>query len=304
MSPHDILIEDPLMRDLLLPTSRLERIWTGGRWTEGVVYLKQDDALVWSDIPNNRMLRWTEAEGTTIFRSPSHFANGNSCDRQGRLVTCEHGRRLISRTEADGSLVTLVDRFEGRRFNSPNDLVVRSDGTIWFTDPDYGILSDDEGYMAPSEIGSNNVYRFDPASGSVEIVADSFEKPNGIAFSPCETKLYVSDSSRSHHPDGNHHIRVFDIEGGSRLTNGSVFAEIEPSMPDGLRVDRSGNVFTSAGDGIQVFSAAGLRLGRILVPERAANCTFGGPDGTTLFIAATTSVYRIGLNTAGATCIA
>lgn len=300
MALNDFLIEDPQMRDLLLPASRLERIWSGGKWVEGVVYLRNEDALVWSDIPNNRMLRWTAKEASTVFRAPSHFANGNTCDLQGRLVTCEHGRRLISRTEPDGSIAVLVDRFEGKRFNSPNDLVVKSDGTIWFTDPDYGIISDYEGYMAPSEIGSNNVYRFDPASGQIEIVADDFEKPNGLAFSPCETRLYVSDSSRSHDPKGRHHIRVFDVENGRSLRNNSVFAEIEPGMPDGLRVDRSGNVFTSAGDGIQVYGPAGKRLGKILIPETAANCTFGGPGRSTLFIAATTSVYRIDLNTVGA----
>ena len=251
------LIEDPRMEDLLLPSSRLERIWSGAKWAEGAVYLRNEDALVWSDIPNNRMLRWTESEGSTVFR-------------------------------------------EGRRFNSPNDLVVKSDGTIWFTDPDYGILSDYEGYMAPSEIGSNNVYRFDPATGHIEIVASDFEKPNGLAFSPCETRLYISDSSRSHDPKGRHHIRVFDVENGRRLRSGSVFAEIEPGMPDGLRVDRRGHVFTSAGDGIAVYSPAGKRLGKIPVPEPAANCCFGGPGGNTLFIAATTSIYRIQLNIAGA----
>lgn len=236
MALEHILIEDPQMRDLLSPNCRLERIWTGGKWIEGAVYLKAQDALVWSDIPNNRMLRWTAREGTTVFRAPSHFANGNTCDLQGRLVTCEHGRRLVSRTEPDGSVVTIVDRFQGQRFNSPNDLVVKSDETIWFTDPDYGIISDYEGYMAPSEIGSNNVYRFDPASSQAAIVASDFEKPNGLAFSPCETRLYVSDSSRSHDPNGRHHIRVFDVEDGRVLKNGSVFAEIEPGMPDGLRV--------------------------------------------------------------------
>ena len=301
MASNDILIEDQQMQELLLPSSRLVRIWSGAKWAEGPVYLPNEGALVWSDIPNNRMLRWTSKEGSAVFRAPSHFTNGNTLDLQGRLVTCEHGRRLISRTEPDGSVVVLVDRFEGKRFNSPNDLVVKSDATIWFTDPDYGILSDYEGYMAPSEIGSNNVYRFDPASGQIEIVADDFEKPNGLAFSPCETRLYVSDSSRSHDPNGRHHIRVFDVVKGRWLRNGSVFAEIEPGMPDGLRVDRSGNVFTSAGDGIQVFSPAGKQLGKILVPETVANCTFGGPGKNTLFIAATTSVYQIELNTLGAT---
>jgi gluconolactonase len=293
-------IDDPGMRDLLLPGAGLERLWSGGKWTEGPVYIPEQDALIWSDIPNNRMLRWSADSGATVFRAPSHFANGNTLDHQGRLLTCEHGRRLVSRTEADGSITVLVDRFEGKRFNSPNDLVVRSDGTIWFTDPDYGIISDYEGYLSPSEIGSNNVYCFDPASGQLRLVADSFDKPNGIAFSPCETRLYISDSSRSHDPTGRHHIRVFDVSADGVLSGGSVFAEIEPGMPDGLCLDEHGNLFTSAGDGVQVFSKSGRRLGRIPVPEVASNCTFGGVRGNTLFITATSSVYRIALNTVGA----
>ena len=295
-----VLVEDSQMEELLLPTSRIERIWSGGKWVEGPVYLQKEGALVWSDIPNNRMLQWKPGEEAAVFRSPSHFANGNTFDLQGRLVTCEHGRRLVSRTEPDGSVVTLVDRFQGKRFNSPNDVVVKSDGTIWFTDPDYGILSDEEGYKAPSEIGSNNVYRFDPESGDVRVVADSFEKPNGLAFSPCETKLYISDSSRSHDPNGKHHIRVFEVENGDSLINDTVFADIEPGVPDGLRLDRTGHVFTSAGDGVQIFTNSGKRLGKILVPETTANCTFGGPDGNVLFMTATTSIYRIQLSAIGA----
>lgn len=295
-----IVVEDPLMEGLLTPNSKLERLWTGTKWAEGPVYFHEDDSLVWSDPPNNRMLKWSAQDGTRLFRSPSQYANGNYRDLQGRLVTCEHLGRRISRTEHDGHVVTLVGALDGKRLNSPNDLLVKSDGTIWFSDPDYGIMSNDEGYKAPSEIGSNNVYRFDPASGTLTVVAGDFQKPNGLAFSPSEDKLYIADSARSHDPNGNHHIRVFDVEDGRRLKNSRVFAVIEPGIPDGFRVDSRGNIFTSSGDSIQVFSEAGQRLGKIFVPETVSNCVFGGPKKTRLFITATSSIYAIDLNTSGA----
>ena len=295
-----ILIEDPAMEPLLAPHSKLEQLWSGAKWAEGPVYFHEDDSLVWSDPPNNRMLKWTAAAGTRLFRSPSQYANGNYRDLEGRLVSCEHLGRRISRTEHDGHVVTLVGMLDGKRLNSPNDLLVKSDGTVWFSDPDYGIMSNDEGYTAPSEIGANHVYRFDPASGSLGIVADDFQKPNGLAFSPNEDRLYIADSARSHDPDGNHHIRVFDVEDGRRLKNGRVFAVIEPGIPDGFRIDRHGHVFTSAGDGIQVYSDAGKRLGKILVPEAVSNCVFGGRQRNRLFITATSSVYAIDLATSGA----
>lgn len=295
-----IRVNDPLMERLVTPNSKLERLWTGAKWAEGPVYFHEDDSLVWSDPPNNRMLKWTAKGGTRLFRSPSQYANGNYRDLEGRLVTCEHLGRRISRTEHDGFVVTLVGMLDGKRLNSPNDLVVKSDGTVWFSDPDYGIMSNNEGYKAPSEIGSNNVYRFDPASGSLTIIADDFQKPNGLAFSPSEDKLYIADSARSHDPNGNHHIRVFDVEDGRTLNNGRVFAVIEPGIPDGLRIDSHGNIFTSAGDGIQVYSDQGKQLGKILVPETVSNCVFGGSGRTRLFITATSSVYAIDLNTSGA----
>jgi gluconolactonase len=299
MKREGIVIEDPSMEGLIAPGSKLERLWTGAKWAEGIVYFHEDDSVVWSDVPNNRMLKWSAKDGTRLFRSPSQFANGNYRDREGRLVTCEHLGRRISRTEHDGSVVTLVSHFEGKRLNSPNDVIVQSNGTVWFSDPDYGIMSDNEGYQAPSQIGSNNVYRFDPGSGELSVVASGFEKPNGLAFSPNEDKLYISDSSRSHDTNGKHHIRVFDVADGRTLTNGRVFAVIEPGISDGIRSDRHGNIFTSADDGIQVYSPAGKRLGRILVPEAVANLTFGGPNRNRLFIAATSSVYAITVNTTG-----
>jgi gluconolactonase len=299
MQGEGIVAEDPSMEGLLAPNAKLERLWTGAKWAEGPVYFHEDDSLVWSDVPNNRMLKWTRKDGARIFRSPSQFANGNYRDLQGRLVSCEHLGRRICRTEPDGTVITLVSHLDGKRLNSPNDVTVKSDGTIWFSDPDYGIMSNDEGYMAPSEIGSNNVYRFDPASGELSVVADDFEKPNGLAFNPNADKLYVSDSSRSHDPNGKHHVRVFDVVEGRLLKNSCVFAVIEPGIADGLRVDRHGRVFITAGDGIHVYSDAGRRLGKILVPEAAANCTFGGSRKSTLFITATSSVYAIELNTTG-----
>jgi gluconolactonase len=292
-----IIIEDPSMEELLAPDSKLERLWTGAKWAEGPVYFHEDDSLVWSDVPNNRMFKWTRRDGTRIFRSPSQFANGNYRDLQGRLVTCEHLGRRISCTEPDGNVITLVSHLNGKRLNSPNDVIVKSDGTIWFSDPNYGIMSNNEGYMAPSEIDSNNVYRFDTASGGLSIVASDFEKPNGLAFSPNEDKLYISDSSQSHDSNGNHHIRVFDVVDQRFLKNSRVFAVIDPGIPDGFRIDRNGNLFTSAGDGIHVYSIAGKRLGKIFVPETVANCTFGGAKKSRLFITATSSIYSIDLNT-------
>lgn len=299
MKREGIVIEDASMEGLLAPDSKLERLWTGATWAEGVVYFHEDDSIVWSDVPNNRMFKWSVKGGARLFRSPSQFANGNYRDREGRLVTCEHLGRRISRTGHDGLVETLVSHYQGKRLNSPNDVIVKSDGAVWFSDPDYGIMSDNEGYQAPSQIGSNNVYRFDPASGELTAVATDFEKPNGLAFSPNEDKLYISDSSRSHDRNGKHHIRVFDVVDGRTLTNGRVFAVIEPGIPDGFRSDRQGNIFTSAGDGVHVYSPAGKRLGKILVPEAVANLTFGGPDRNRLFIAATSSIYAISVSAAG-----
>ena len=299
MSWENIEILDPKMEDLLLPDSRLERHCTGAIWSEGPVYFAEGDYVLWSDIPNNRMLKWSAAEGMTVFRAPSNFTNGHTRDREGRLVSCEHGGRRISRTEADGTVVCVVERYQGKRLNSPNDVVVKSDGTIWFTDPPYGIMSNEEGYQAESEIGASYVYRFDPASDELTVVANDFDKPNGLAFSPDEDLLYISDTGASHDPNGAHHIRVFDVVDGKSLTNGRVFAVVDPGLADGFRLDVQGNLYTSSEDSIQVYTAAGERIGKILVPEKIANCTFGGPDKNRLFIAASSSLYSITLNTHG-----
>lgn len=299
MSWENIEILDPRMEDLLLPDSRLERHCTGAIWSEGPVYFAEGDYVLWSDIPNNRMLKWSAADGMTVFRDPSNFTNGHTRDREGRLVSCEHGGRRISRTEADSSVVCVVDRYQGKRLNSPNDVVVKSDGTIWFTDPPYGIMSNEEGYQAESEIGASYVYRFDPMSDELTVVADDFDKPNGLAFSPDESLLYISDTGASHDPNGAHHIRVFDVVEGKALTSGRVFAVVDPGLADGFRLDAQGNLYTSSEDSIQVYTAAGERIGKILVPEKIANCTFGGPEKDRLFIAASSSLYSITLNTRG-----
>ena len=299
MSWENIEILDPRMEDLLLPDSRLERHCTGAIWSEGPVYFAEGDHVLWSDIPNNRMLKWSATEGMTVFREPSNFTNGHTRDREGRLVSCEHGGRRISRTEADGSVVCVVDRYQGKKLNSPNDVVVKSDGTIWFTDPPYGIMSNEEGYQAESEIGASYVYRFDPESDELSVVADDFDKPNGLAFSPDESLLYISDTGASHDPEGAHHIRVFDVVEGRSLTNGRVFAVVDPGLADGFRLDVHGNLYTSSEDSIQVYTAGGERIGKILVPEKIANCTFGGPEKNRLFIAASSSLYSITLNTRG-----
>lgn len=295
----DIIVEDPRLKMLVDPAARLKKLWTGAIWSEGPVWW-EDGSVTWSDIPNNRILRWHPTEGSSVFRQPSNHSNGHTLDREGRLVSCEHSGRRVSRTEKDGSIVTLVDSYQGKRLNSPNDVVVKSDGTIWFTDPSYGILSDDEGVKADSEIGACHVYRFDPSTDVITIVADDFEKPNGLAFSPDETLLYVSDTGFSHMPNGPRHIRVFEVIDGIRLANGRVFAEVTPGASDGFRIDIHGNLFTSSHDSIQIYSPDGTRLGKILVPEVVANCTFGGTNGNKLFITASTSLYVINLLTQGA----
>ena len=291
---------DPRFNGLIIPPAALETRWTGGRWTEGPAWFGDSRTLLFSDIPNDRMLQWAEGLGVREFRVPANYSNGNTRDREGRLITCEHGRRCISRTETDGRITVLADRHQGRRLNSPNDVVVKSDGTIWFTDPSYGITSDYEGNRAESEIGACHVYRLDPTDGALTAVAEDFVRPNGLAFSPDEKTLYVADSSVTHDPAGNHHIRAFDVIEGRRLAKGRVFTEISPGFPDGFRCDTQGNVWCSSGDGVQVFAPDGTRLGKILVPEHVSNLCFGGPKKNRLFITATTSLYSLYVNANGA----
>lgn len=293
-------IHDARFRHLIIANAGLDELHSDCRWAEGPVWFADLDCLVFSDIPNERLLRYVPGGGVSTFRAPSNFANGNTRDRQGRLVTCEHGTRRVTRTEVDGQITVLADRFEGKRLNSPNDVVVKSDGSIWFTDPTYGILSDYEGYKAEPELASRNVFRLDPESGALSVVVDDFGQPNGLAFSPDESLLYVADSASSHDETWPSHIRVFDVVNGRSLANGRVFAEIDKGLPDGFRVDLAGNVWTSAGDGVHCFAPDGTLLGKILVPQTVANLTFGGPRRNRLFITATTSLYAVYLATTGA----
>ena len=289
---------DPRFNMLTVKSARLEELATGFRWAEGPCWVADANQLLFSDIPNQRIMRWTPGGGASVFREQSDFSNGHTRDRTGRLVSCEHGTRRVTRTEADGSVTVLADSYLGKRLNSPNDVVVRSDGSIWFTDPTYGIMSDYEGYRSEPEQAVHGVYRIDPAGG-ITLVADDFAQPNGLAFSPDESKLYIADSSFSHDPLAPRHIRVIDVDAG-KLSNPQVFAHIDAGLPDGIRMDQDGNLWSSAGDGVHCFAPDGTRLGKILVPECVANLTFGGPRRNRLFIAATSSLYAIYVAATGA----
>lgn len=290
---------DPSFEDCLIGHARVERLWTGARWSEGPAWFAAGRYLVWSDIPNNRMLRWDETDGSvSTFRQPSQNSNGNTVDRQGRLVTCEHLTRRVTRTEHDGSIAVIADTFDGHRLNSPNDVVVASDGCIWFTDPSYGILMDYEGARAESEIGACHVYKVDP-SGTITIAADDYIKPNGLAFSPDERHLYIADTGATHTPGGPRHIRRHDMLSDGTLSGGEVFAECSNGLFDGFRFDRAGRIWTSAQDGVHCLSPSGVLIGKILIPEIVANVCFGGPKLNRLFICGTTSLYSVFLNVNG-----
>jgi gluconolactonase len=276
--------------------SRIERLHTGCRWTEGPAYFAAGRYVIFSDIPNDRILRWDETTGVVgVFRQPAAYANGHTVDRQGRLVSCEHGSRTVTRTEHDGTVTVLADRYGGQRFNSPNDVVERADGSIWFTDPSYGIDSDYEGHKAPSEIGAANVYRVRPTGRDVQVVADDFAGPNGLAFSADERQLYVADSRERH-------IRRFDVSAGDEavLSGGEVFSTCDAGTFDGLRLDDAGRIWAAAHDGLHCFDPDGTLLGKLRFPEIVANFTFGGPQRNVLFVCATTSLYSIRVNFSGA----
>ncbi|HLI60024.1 MAG TPA: SMP-30/gluconolactonase/LRE family protein [Solirubrobacteraceae bacterium] len=287
-------IEDPRLEALIDPDARPRRLWTGGEWVEGPVYVPAEDCVYWSDIPNDRVLRFSESDGASVALHPAGYANGHTLDREGRIVRCEHGRRRVSRVEPDGTLTTIADRYAGGRLNSPNDVVVKSDGTIWFSDPPYGIVSDREGHRADSEQAGCFVFRCDPRDGALAVVSDAFEDPNGLAFSPDESILYVSDTSSARHQPGRHHLFACDVlNGGTRLAPPRPFAVCGHGVFDGFRVDRDGNLWTSAGESVEIYAPDGARLGRIALPEVVSKCTFGGRDGTTLFITATSSLYAL-----------
>jgi len=297
--PEAIEIYDERMRVLISPDPRLQKLANGAVHSEGVVYFHEDDSVVWSDAHGNRLLRWSASDGVSVLRDPSDYQSGNYRDLEGRLVACSSGARAIIRREHDGQWKVLVDRYQGNRLNSPNDLVVKRDGTIWFTDPPYGLTEPNQGYGGKQEQDGCFVYRFDPATGEINAVVTDRERPNGLTFSPDERFLYVSDTSAFNIPHGDHDIRVYDVVDGRRVTNSRVFAVIEPGQPDGMRVDEHGNIFTSSEDSVQVYAPDGTRLGKILVPEISANLTFGGPGRDRLFITAGKSLYAIDLNTRG-----
>ena len=299
---------DPRFRKLAFPNVHVEELWTGCRWAEGPAWFAAGRYLVWSDIPNDRMLRWDETDGSvSVFRQPAMNTNGHTVDLQGRLVSCEHRGRCVSRTEHDGSRTVLVSHADGRRFNSPNDVVVKSDGSLWFTDPSYGIDSDYEGDAAPSEIGASRVYRFDEASGALTVVADDFVQPNGLAFSPDERLLYVVESRATPH----RRIWQYDVGAGGQLSNKRLFVDAQgPGAYDGIAVDRRGNVWCGFGcssgaqsaelDGVRVYGASGRAIGHVHLPERCANLCFGGPKHNRLFMAASRSLYALYVNVQGA----
>lgn len=274
----------------------VERLHTGSRKSEGPVWFPAGRYLVWSDIPNSRLLRWDETTGAVgVFRHDSGHANGNTIDREGRLVTCEQGNRRVTRTEHDGSVTVLADSYRGKPLNSPNDVVVRHDGSIWFTDPPYGITGDYEGNDGPQEQEGQYVFRLDPASGALTVVADDFVRPNGLAFSPDERRLYVADTRQE--PS---HIRAFDVREDGTLSGGDIYATCDHGRFDGLRVDTEGRIWAAAWDGIHCFAPGGDLIGKLLLPEPVANLTFGGPKGNLLFITAGRSLYSLRVTFNGA----
>jgi gluconolactonase len=277
-------------------SARLDHLYDGCRWAEGPAYFPAGRYVVWSDIPNDRMLRYDEAaDRVGVFRAPAGYTNGHTTDRAGRLVSCEHGNRRVTRTEHDGSITVLADRYDGKRLNSPNDVVVHSGGAIYFSDPAYGIDSDYEGHRGESEIGACHVYRVDPKTGGVSIAAQGFERPNGLAFSPGEQRLYISDTGLDPSP-----MHVFDVAADGTLSGGDVFATCTVGVFDGFRFDGEGRIWTSAGDGVHCYHPDGTLLGKVHVPETVANVCFGGAKRNRLYICATTSLYAVLLPVNGA----
>jgi gluconolactonase len=287
-------IHDPAFGAFVMGNAPVKRLATGFDWAEGPVWFGDHQCLLFSDIPSNRILRWSE-DGLTTFRAPANYTNGHTRDHQGRLISCEHGTRRVTRTEWDGTITTLADSFGGKPLNSPNDVIVARDGAIWFTDPHYGIMTDYEGFKSPQQLPCQ-VYRIDP-TGQIEAVITDMACPNGLAFSPDETRLYVADTGRMHSADPQH-IKVFDMVAG-RPVNGRIFHTISPGCADGIRVDGDGNLWSSAGDGVHCIAPDGRLLGKILVPEVVSNICFGGRAKHRLFITATTSLYSVILNRKG-----
>ncbi|MFT7586521.1 MAG: gluconolactonase [Cellvibrionaceae bacterium] len=301
-----IEVIDPRFAKYVLGSAAVERLYTGARWTEGPVWFGDGRYLLFSDIPNNRILRWTEeTEEVTVYRQPSNNSNGHTRDRQGRLISCEHLTRRVTRTEHDGTITVLIDQFEGKRLNAPNDVVVHADGHIWFTDPGYGILMNYEGERSEFELPTS-VYRLNPETGEATAVTEDLEKPNGLCFSPDFSKLYISDTGASHKPGHPHTITVYDVEDSARLKNGRLFCDMGAASSDGFRCDVDGNVWTSAGwagdgsNGVYVFAPDGTLIGKIHLPEPVSNLCFGGVKKNRLFITASQSMYSLYVEAQGA----
>ncbi|MEM9581831.1 MAG: SMP-30/gluconolactonase/LRE family protein [Pseudomonadota bacterium] len=288
---------DPVFSTYVLGNAPVKQLATGFDWVEGPVWFGDANCLLFSDIPNNRIMRWTPGEGISTYRAPANYTNGHTRDRQGRLISCEHGGRRVSRTEHDGSITVIADQFDGKPLNSPNDVVVKSDGSIWFTDPHYGILTNYEGYKSEQELPCQ-LYRVDPDTGEITAQVTDMACPNGLAFSPDETTLYVADTGAMFDADAVQHIRAYPVQDNT-AGKGRDFHKIDLGVADGFRLDTDGNLWSSAADGVHCISPAGKLLGKILVPELVSNLCFGGRSKHQLFITATTSIYSIRLNRAG-----
>jgi gluconolactonase len=300
-----IEVVDPRFAKYKVINAAVERLYTGTRWSEGPVWFGDGRFLLFSDIPNNRMLRWLEdTSEVSVFRSPSNYSNGNFRDREGRLLTCEHDSRRVTRTEHDGTIAVLMDSYQGKKLNAPNDIVTHSDGAIWFTDPGYGIMSNYEGHKANFELPAV-VYRLDPKTRQASVVASDMDKPNGLCFSPDEKLLYVVDSGLPKSPNDPRQIRVYDVVDGVRLKNGRMFVNMAPGSSDGIRCDVDGNLWSAAGwggenyNGVHVFAPDGTLIGKIHLPETCANLCFGGAKKNRLFMAASQSLYAVYVGTEG-----
>jgi gluconolactonase len=291
-------IRDPKFARYLLRNAPLETLASGFRWIEGLVWMGDAQCLLFQDLPRDRTMRWIEGSGVSVYRSPSGYGNGQTRDRQGRLISCSHRERCLFRTELDGSVTRLVARHDGRRLNSPNDVTVKSDGSIWFTDPLYGIQSDYEGGRQFSE-QPPALYRFEPDSGRITVAAGDFDGPNGLAFSPDERRLYVAETGDQTTDNPKQYIRAFDVDAHGQLSGGEIFHKIEPGYADGLCVDEDGNLWSSAGDGVHCIDPSGRLLGKVLVPYRVSNLTFGGLLKNRLFIGGSHTLYAIFLNRRG-----
>ena len=289
--------DSPKFNSFVLGNAPVKQIATGFDWVEGPVWFGDANCLLFSDIPNNRIMRWTPDVGITTYRNPANYTNGHTRDREGRLISCEHGTRRVSRTEHDGEITVIADSYDDKRLNSPNDVVVKSDGTIWFTDPHYGIMTNYEGFKSEQELPCN-LYRVDPSTGKMDVMVGDGNCPNGLAFSPDESRLYMADTGRMFSDDPQH-VRVFDCAADGTLSGGEVFHTIDPGCADGIRVDTDGNLWSSAADGVHCIAPDGHLMGKVLVPELVSNICFGGRAKHQLFITATTSVYTIRLNRQG-----